>query len=252
MTTSEICRRGDMPARTLAHIMTRTVFVPGHIPDKEHRDGPRNVCLLAIQPPDWWRAQTLSSKCRFTRHSTIRLMTSTDIVLEMSVYSPFNHPTDDEHRHGPRSVGLLAIKPPDWWRAQTWSSKCRFTRHSTTRLMTSTDMVLEVSVYSPFNHPTDDEHRHGPRSVGLLAIQPPDWWRAQTLSSKCRFTRHSTTRLMTSTDIVLEMSVYSPFNHPTDDEHRHCPRSVGLLAIQPSYAAASPRIFYCIQFPWRL
>ena len=40
--------------------------------------------------------------------------------------------------------------------------------------MTSRETLIEPLVYSPFNHMTDDEQRDGPRTVGLLAGQPPD------------------------------------------------------------------------------
>ena len=40
--------------------------------------------------------------------------------------------------------------------------------------MARTEMVLEMVVYSPFDHLTDDEDRDGPRNVGLLAIRSPD------------------------------------------------------------------------------
>ena len=37
-----------------------------------------------------------------------------------------------------------------------------------------------------------------------------------------------------------------------DDEDIDGPRNFGLVAIQPPDAAASPRIFYCIQSPRRV
>ena len=40
--------------------------------------------------------------------------------------------------------------------------------------MTRRETVLETLVYSPFNHLADDEQRDGPRTVGLLAVPPPD------------------------------------------------------------------------------
>jgi hypothetical protein len=36
------------------HITTKTEFGSGHFPDTDDKEGPRNVGLLAIQPPDWW------------------------------------------------------------------------------------------------------------------------------------------------------------------------------------------------------
>jgi hypothetical protein len=40
-------------------------------------------------------------------------MTRTETMLEMLVYLPFDHLTDDEDRDGPRNVGLLAFRPAD-------------------------------------------------------------------------------------------------------------------------------------------
>ena len=44
--------------------------------------------------------------------------------------------------------------------------------------------------------------------------------------------------------MVLEMLVYSPFDHLIDDEVTDGPRNVGLLAIRPADAADSPRLLY--------
>jgi hypothetical protein len=56
--------------------------------------------------------------------------------------------------------------------------------------------------------------------------------------------------LITRIELVLEMLVYLSFNHLMlhDDEDRNGPQNVGLLAIQPPDAAASPRIFYWYPF----
>ena len=133
----------------------------------------------------------------------------------MLVYSPFDQLTDDEGRDGPRNVGLLAIRAPDWRRGQRWSSKRWFTRPSTSWLMTRSEMVLEMLVYSPFDQLTADEVRDGPRNVGLLAIRPADCWRGQRWSSKRWFTRLSTSWLLTRSEMVLEMLVYLPFDQLT-------------------------------------
>jgi hypothetical protein len=44
--------------------------------------------------------------------------------------------------------------------------------------------------------------------------------------------------------MALEMLVYSPFDHLTDDEVGDGPGNVGLLAIRPPDAAGSPRLLY--------
>ena len=85
---------------------------------------------------------------RMASKPTFRVpMTRTEMVLEMFAYSPFDHLTDAEVRDGPRNVGLLAFRPAYWCRGQRWSSKCWFTRHSSSWLMTRSEMVLEMLVY---------------------------------------------------------------------------------------------------------
>jgi hypothetical protein len=49
---------------------------------------------------------------------------------------------------------------------------------------------------------------------------------------------------MKRSEMVLEMLVYSPFDQLSDDGVKDGPRNVGLLAIRPADAAASPKLLY--------